>query len=108
MAEEPAAEERAGETALAHQPGHRVDDRLRDPGGTAGSVDARGPVAAERGARRLPTDHRGVRLTAELAREPRALRQRAERALVELAVVVEDVDEDVGHLRSRAARRARR
>src|SRR5206468_10543375 len=48
----------------------------------------------------VAADHHDVRLLAELLGELRALGDRAERVLVELALVVECVGEDAAHARS--------
>ena len=104
-AEQAAAEQRVAVAAVGDDLRHRVDDRLREALGALGAEHLRRAVAAERGAElvgqaRLVADHDGVALAAELAGEPGALGDGAERVLVERAVVVQRVDQDRAHASS--------
>src|SRR4051794_11566263 len=98
-AEQAAAEQRVAVAARVHDLRHRVDDRLREPLGALDAEDLRGAVAAERAAQVVAqvvaAEHEHVALAAELARQARALGHGAQGVLVELALVVEGVDEDV-------------
>ena len=97
-AEQAAAEQRVVVAAVGDDLGHRVDDRLREALGALGAEDLRRAVVAERGREvvgdALADDDR-VRLAAELGGELGALGDGAERVLVERALVVERVDQDV-------------
>ena len=104
-AEQAAAEERVAVAAVADDPRHRVDHGLGEALGALDAEDLRGAEAAERGAQvvgeaGLLADDDHVALAAELARQARALGDRAERVLVEGALVVERVDQDRAHASS--------
>src|SRR5215208_112590 len=101
-AEQPAAEQRVALTVVGDDLRHRVDDRLGqalgspDPEGLGGSVGTQlgdqlvGEVVAAEDER--------VGLAAGLAGHAGGLGDRAQGVLVEGALVVQDVDQDVGHL----------
>ena len=104
-AEQAAAEQRVAVAVVLDDLRHRVDDGLREALGALDAEDLRRAVAAERGAagRRQAgrvAEHERVALAAELARQPRALGDGAERVLVERAVVVQRVDQDPAHASS--------
>src|SRR3954463_3795829 len=98
-AEQAAAEQGVPVAAVVHDLRHRVDHRLRQALGPLRAVDLRGPVAAQGAAevvaQVVAAEHEHVALATELAGEARALGDGAEGVLVELALVVEGVDEDV-------------
>ena len=80
------------EAVVRDHPRHGVHDRLGEPLGALDAVDLRDAVLAERAAQLVGQvvaahDHRGG-LAAELLGQLRALGDRAERVLVELALVV--------------------
>src|ERR687895_1192350 len=98
-AEQAAAEQRVLEAVVLDDLRHHVDDRLGEALGRLGPEDLRGAVPAERGAQVVGqvvavADHDGGALAAQLLCQLRALGHGAERVLVELALVVECVDED--------------
>src|SRR3954452_24949522 len=100
-AEQAAAEQRVVVPVVLHDLGHGVDDRLRQALGPVDVVDLRSAVAAELrgevvGDRVAEDEHLGLR--AELAGELRGLGDGAEGVLVELALVVQGVRENPGHL----------
>ena len=97
-AEQAAAEQRVAVAAVVHDLRHDVDDRLREPlGRVLAAEDLRRAVVAERRGEVVGgvADDDGVRLGAELGRQARGLGDRAERVLVERALVVQGEDEDV-------------
>src|SRR3954447_16850403 len=104
-AEQAAAEQRVAVAVVLDQLRHHVDDRLREALWRPRDVGLRRAVLAElrgeigRQVVAVADEHR-VRLLAELVRELGGLGDRAERVLVELAVVVEYVGEDPAHARS--------
>jgi hypothetical protein len=81
---------------------HRVDHRLRQALGPLGAEHLGRAVGAQRLAQLvaqvLAAEHQRVALAADLLRAGVALGHRPERVLVELAFVVKDVGEDVGHI----------
>jgi hypothetical protein len=99
-AEQAAAEDGVLVALVAHDLGHHVDHRLGQALGRLGAEDLRDAVGAER--RRevvghgLADDDR-VGLATDLSGQLRGLRDGAERVLVDRAVVVQRVDQDVGH-----------
>src|SRR6185436_4749698 len=97
-AEQAAAEEGVLEALVLDHLGHRVDHRLGEALGALRAVDLGHAVLAERGAQVVgqvaAADHDGRGLAADLLGELRALGHRAERVLVELALVVKCVNED--------------
>ena len=98
-AEQAAAEQEVLVAVVLRDLGHGVDHRLREALGTLDAEDLRRPVGAERGEQvvgqaGLVADDDRVAFAAELVRQASALGDGAERVLVELALVVECVDED--------------
>ncbi len=81
--------------------GHHVDHRLGEALGALGPEHLGGAVRAERLAELVgevvAADHDRVALAADLRRARGALGDGAQRVLVERALVVEDVGEDVRH-----------
>src|SRR5262249_49560442 len=103
--EQTAAEQRVVVAVVGHDVGHHVDDGLGEPLGLAlGAEDLADAVVAERRAeivgQIVATDDDRVGLAAELRSKPAGLRDRAERVLVERALVVEHVNQDVAHASS--------
>ena len=102
-AEQAAAEQRVLVAAGLDRRRHRVHDRLRQALGALDAVDLRRAVLTELAGQvvgdALADDDR-VALGAELGRELRALGDRAERVLVDRAVVVQRVDQDPAHASS--------
>ena len=101
-AEQAAAEQRVAVAAVVDHLGHHVDDRLGEALGALGPEHLGGAVVAERLAQLVgqvvSADDDGVALAADLRGAGGALGHGAERVLVERALVVEDVGQDVGHL----------
>src|SRR4051794_11283548 len=99
-AEQAAAEDGVLVVAAVEQLAQRVDDGAGEALGALGLVDLRRAVLAQRVgqlvADALADDDR-VGLAAELARETGGLGHGAQRVLVEGALVVERVDQDVAH-----------
>ena len=81
---------------------HHVDHRLGEPLGALRTEYLPGAVCAELGdqlvGQVVAADDDRVRLAANLGGARRALRDRAKRVLVEGALVVQDVDQNVGHI----------
>src|SRR4051812_47291220 len=99
-AEQAAAEDGVLVAAAVEELAQDVDDRAREALGALGLEDLLGAVAAQRGGQLVAdalADDDGVGLAAQLVREARGLRDGAERVLVEGALVVERVDQDVAH-----------
>ena len=100
-AEQAAAEERVAVAVVGDDLGHRVDHRLGQTLGRLGAVDLRGAVVAERAGELVgevvAADDDRVALAAELGGQARALGHGAERVLVDGALVVQRVDQDVRH-----------
>ena len=111
-AEQTAAEQRVAVTVVVDHLGHHVDDRLGEALRALGPEHLRRAVGAERLAQLvgqvIAADDDRVALAADLGGARGALGDGAERVLVELALVVEDVGQNVGHVRSASFRRARR
>ncbi len=102
-AEQAAAEQRVGVAAAGDRLRHRVDERLREALRALGDEHLLGAVFAERGGqvlRDVLAEQDRVRLAAELGGELGALGDGAERVLVDRAVVVQRVDQDVCHVSS--------
>ena len=102
-AEQAAAEQQVVVVVVGRDLGHRVDDRLGEALGALDAEDLRRAVVAEL-AREIVgdalADHDRVTLGAELGGESSTLGDRAERVLVESALVVERVDQDPAHASS--------
>src|SRR3954451_24706433 len=104
-AEQAAPEQRVVVVVVGDDLGHRVDDRLREALGPLGAQHPGGAVGAERGAQLvgqpgLVAEHERVALATDLGGQARGLGHRAERVLVEGALVVERVHQDPAHARS--------
>src|SRR4051794_40351001 len=99
-AQQAAAEDGVLVAAAVEERAQDVDDRAREALGALGLEDLLGAVPAQRGGQLVAdalADDDGVSLAAQLVREARGLRDGAERVLVEGALVVERVDQDVAH-----------
>ena len=101
-AEQAAAEQRVAVAALVDDLGHHVDDGLGQALGALGAEDLRRAVLAqglaEVVAEIVAADNDGVALTADLLGARGALGHGAQRVLVELALVVQNVGENVSHV----------
>ena len=100
--EQAAAEQRVAVAVIVDHLGHHVDHRLGQALGPLAAEHLGGAVGAERLAQLvgqvIAADDHGVALAADLLGARRALGHRAQRVLVELALVVEDVGQNVGHV----------
>ena len=100
-AEQAAAEQRVAVAVVGDDLGHRVDHRLGQALGRLGPVDLGRAVGADRAGELVgevvAADDDRVALAAELGGQARALGDGAERVLVDGALVVQGVDQDVGH-----------
>ena len=100
-AEQAAAEQRVGVAAVGDRLGHRVDQRLGEALGALGDEHLLGAVVAERCRqvlRDVLAEQDRVRLAAELGGELGALGDGTQGVLVDRAVVVQRVDQDVCHV----------
>jgi hypothetical protein len=86
---------------VGDHPGHRVDHRLGEALGRVDAERLRRAVVAQRGTevvgQVVATDDDRMALAADLGGQARALGDGAERVLVDGALVVQGVDQDVGH-----------
>ena len=101
-AEQTAAEQRVAVPVVVDDLGHHVDDRLGQTLGALGPEHLGGAVGAkglaELVGQVIAADDDGVALATDLRGAGRALGDGAQRVLVELALVVQDVGQNVGHL----------
>ena len=99
--EQTAAEQRVGVAVLVDHLRHRVDDRLREALGPLGAEHLGGAVGAERLAQLVgqvvSADDDRMALAADLRGARRPFGDGAERVLVERALVMKDVGQNVCH-----------
>src|ERR1700729_3672622 len=99
--EQPAAEQRVGMPVVVDHLGHHVDNRLGKALFAASAEHLGGAVGADRLAQIVgqivAADHDGVAFAADLGCTRGALGHRPERVLVERALVMQNVDQDIRH-----------